>query len=208
MKLFSLKNSTLSINEAPKARYFCFLLHIQSSGVQQKCYKATLPNTKAFTTVKLALCVQSLGLLLHNNFLVFNISDRCWKSSHNLWTLPNHNSWSLEGMGFQACHSASAQPPTARFWKPNVLGELQESVPFEMTDKSLHVKLVIVSLLELNLNQGISQFRSFNSKLKVNTDENFGSFTFKPDTSRPNVKQLGFFIIAISMNFYLLPFIK
>jgi len=77
-----------------------------------------------------------------------------------------------------------------------------------MTDKSLHVKLVIVSLLELNLNQGISQFRSFNSKLKVNTDENFGSFTFKPDTSRPNVKQLGFFIIAISMNFYLLPFIK
>jgi len=77
-----------------------------------------------------------------------------------------------------------------------------------MTDKSLHVKLVIVSLLELNLNQGISQFRSFNSKLKVNTDENFGSFTFKPDTSLPNVKQLGFFIIAISMNFYLLPFIK
>jgi len=77
-----------------------------------------------------------------------------------------------------------------------------------MTDKSLRVKLVVVSLLELNLNQGISQFRSFNSTRKVNTDENFGSFAFKPDTSLPNVKQLVFFIIAISMNFYLPPFIK
>jgi len=49
--------------------------------------------------------------------------------------------------------------------------ELQESVPYEMTNKSLRVKLVIVSLLEHNLNQRISHFRSFNSTRKVNTDE-------------------------------------
>jgi len=36
--------------------------------------------------------------------------------------------------------------------KTKCSGELQESVPFEMKDKSLHVKLVIVSLLEHNLN--------------------------------------------------------
>ena len=83
---------TLSLNEAPKAHYFCFLLLIQGSAVQQKLNKATLPNNKTFSTVKLALYVQSLCLLLHNNFLVFNISDNCWESSHNLWTLPNHNS--------------------------------------------------------------------------------------------------------------------
>jgi len=77
VKLFSLKNFALSLNEAPKAHYFCFLLLIQSSGVQQKSNKATLPNTKTFSAVKLALCVQSLRLLLHNNFLVFNISDNC-----------------------------------------------------------------------------------------------------------------------------------
>jgi len=35
---------------------------------------------------------------------------------------------SLEGLGFRACYSVSAQSPTAPFWKPNVLGELQESV--------------------------------------------------------------------------------
>jgi len=171
VKLFSLKNFTLSLNEAPKEHYFCFLLLIQSSGVQQKSNKATLPNTKTFSTLKLALCVQSLCLLLHNNFLVFNINDNCWKSSHNLWTLPNHNSGSLEGLGFRACYSASAQSPTAPFWKPNVLGELQESVLFEMTDKSLRVKLVIVSVPEHNLNQRISHFRSFNSTRKVNTDD-------------------------------------
>ena len=49
--------------------------------------------------------------------------------------------------------------------------ELQESVPYEMTDKSLRVKLVIVSLLEHNLNQRISRFRSFNSTRKVNIVE-------------------------------------
>jgi len=56
-----------------------------------------------------------------------------------------------------------------------------------MTDKSLRVKLVIVSLLEHNLNQRISHFRSFNSTRKVNNiDESFGSSTFKPDIALPN----------------------
>jgi len=43
-----LKNFTLSVNEAPKAHYFCFLLFIQRSAVQQKSNKATWPNTKSF----------------------------------------------------------------------------------------------------------------------------------------------------------------
>ena len=102
VKLFSLKNFTLSPNEAPKVHYFCFLLPIQSSAVQQKSNKATFPNNKTFSTVKLALCVQSLCLLLHNNILLFNISDNCWKSSHNLWTLPNHNSRVTWGFRLQS----------------------------------------------------------------------------------------------------------
>jgi len=67
---------------------------------------------------------------------------------------------SFEGLGFRACYSASAQSPTAPFWKPNVLtsGELQESVLFEMTDKSICVELIIVSLLEPSLNQQFSLF--------------------------------------------------
>jgi len=84
VELFSLKNFTLSLNEARKAHYFCFPLLIQRSAVQQKSNISTLPNTKTFSTAKPASCVQSLCLLLHNNFLVFNISDNCWKSSHNL----------------------------------------------------------------------------------------------------------------------------
>jgi len=40
------------------------------------------------------------------------------KVPHNLWTLPNHNSRSLERLGFRACCNASAQSPSARFWKP------------------------------------------------------------------------------------------
>jgi len=68
------------------------------------------------------------------------------------------------------------------------MGELQESVPLEMTDKSLRVKLVIVSLLEHNLNQRISHFRSFDSTRRVNTDERFVSSTFKPDIALPNVR--------------------
>jgi len=60
MKLLSLKNFTLSLNAAPKAHYFSFLLLIQSSAIQQKSNKATLPNTKSFSTVKHAMYVQSL----------------------------------------------------------------------------------------------------------------------------------------------------
>jgi len=48
VKLFLLKNFILPLNEAPKAHYFCFLLLIQSSAVQQKSNKATLRNTKSF----------------------------------------------------------------------------------------------------------------------------------------------------------------
>jgi len=57
-----------------------------------------------------------------------------------------------------------------------------------MADKSHSVKLVIVSLLEHNLNQQMSHFRSFNSTRKVHSDKNFGSSTFKPDTAPPNIK--------------------
>jgi len=57
-----------------------------------------------------------------------------------------------------------------------------------MADKSLRVKLVIVSLLEHNVNQQITHFRSLNSTRKVRSDENFGSSTFKPDTALPDVK--------------------
>ena len=114
LKLFSLKYFMLSLNEAPKAHYFCFLLLIQSSAVQQKSNKALLPNIKTFSTVKLALCVQSLCLVLHNNFLVFNTSNNCWKSSHNLWTLPNHKSRVTWGFRFpsmlQRAHSISYRP--------------------------------------------------------------------------------------------------
>jgi len=52
-----------------------------------------------------------------------------------------------------------------------------------MTDK-----FVVVSLPEYDLNQQISHFRSFNSTRKVNTDESFGSFMFKPDIALPNVR--------------------
>jgi len=55
-----------------------------------------------------------------------------------------------------------------------------------MTDKSIRVKLGIVSLLEHHLNQRISHFGSFNSTRKVNTDESFGSLTLKPDIALPN----------------------
>jgi len=95
---------------------------------------------------------------------------------------------SVVGLGFRACYRASAQSSTARFGKPNVLGELQENVPLEMTDKSLRIKLVIVSFLEHNLNQRISHFRSFNSARKVNIDESFGSSTLKPHIALPTVR--------------------
>jgi len=57
-----------------------------------------------------------------------------------------------------------------------------------MTDKSLRVELVIVSLLEHNLNQQISHFPSFNFTRKANIDESFGSYTFIPVTALPNVR--------------------
>jgi len=69
--------------------------------------------------------------------------------------------------------------------KTKLSGELQESVLFEIMDKSLCVKLVMVSLLEHNINQQISLFnlRSFNSTRKVNVVESFVSYTFKPDAA-------------------------
>jgi len=167
---------------------FCYSFNVLLFNKNHIMLLCQTPN--AFSTVKLALCLQSLCLLLHNNFLVFNIIDKCWKSSHNLLTLSNHNSRSPEGLGFQAHYSASAQSPTAPFWKPNVLGKLQESVLFEMTDKSLRVKLIIVSLLEHNLNQqnSLFHFRSFNSTRKVIVEESFVSSTLKPDIALPNVR--------------------
>jgi len=57
-----------------------------------------------------------------------------------------------------------------------------------MANKLLRVKLVIVSLLEHDLIQQISHFRSFNSTRKIRIDGNFGSSMFKPDAALPNVK--------------------
>ena len=96
-------------------------------------------------------------------------------------------------IGARACYSASTQSPTAPFWKPNVLGELQESVLFDMTDKSLRVKLVIVSLLEHTLNQQISHFRSIYSTRKVNIDESFVSSTFETWHSPTKRQVVGLF---------------
>jgi len=50
VKLFSLNNFILLLNEAPKT--FCFLLLIQRSAVQQKSNKTALPNTKSFLYCK------------------------------------------------------------------------------------------------------------------------------------------------------------
>jgi len=136
VKLFSSKNFTLSLNEAPKDRFtkrralFCFLLLIQSSAVQQKSSRSTLPNNKTFSTVKLALCMQSLCLLVHNIFLVFNISDNCWKNSHNLLMLPNHNSRVTLGFRFpsmlQLVHPIFYRPVLRT---PNVLGNYRKVFP-------------------------------------------------------------------------------
>jgi len=75
-----------------------------------------------------------------------------------------------------------------RFGNQTFSGELQESVLFEMTDKSPRVKLVIKNLLEHSLNQQISHFRSFNSARKAIIDESFGSSAVKPDISLPNIR--------------------
>jgi len=95
---------------------------------------------------------------------------------------------------------------------------VQESVLFEMTDKSLRVKLVVVSLLEHNFNQRISHFRSFNSTRKVNTDERFASFSFKPNIALPNVKLLSLFLslqfhwnficLSVLSKTYMMPFFR
>jgi len=80
-------------------------------------------------------------------------------------------------------HPLKLLPPrfeNQTFW---LLGKLRESALFEIKDKSIRVKLVIVSLLEHNLNKQISHFRSFNSIRKVNIGESFGSSTFNFDTA-------------------------
>jgi len=100
---------------------FCYSFNVLLFSKNQIRLLCQTPN--GFSTVKLALCAQSLCLLLYNNFLVFNISDNCWKSSYNLWMLSNHNSLSPEGLGFQACYSAPSQYLTAPFSKPDVLGK-------------------------------------------------------------------------------------
>jgi len=63
VKPFSLKNFALSLNETPEAHYFCFLLLIQSSAVQQNQIRLLCQTSKAFSTVKLVLCLKSLCLL-------------------------------------------------------------------------------------------------------------------------------------------------
>jgi len=62
VKLFLLKNFALSLNEAPKVHYFCFLLLIQHSAVLEKfCCTKTLQNTQSFfyciTRVVLAIAM-------------------------------------------------------------------------------------------------------------------------------------------------------
>jgi len=75
VKLFSLKNFALSLSEAPKRIIFvfCYSFNILLSSKNQIRLLCQTPNV--FSTVKRALCVQSLCLLLHSNFLVFSISD-------------------------------------------------------------------------------------------------------------------------------------
>jgi len=95
----------------------------------------------------------------------------CIICGHCQITIPGH-------LRVYVSEHATARPlnlPPPSFENRNVLGDLQESVLFEMTDKLLRVKLVIVSLLEHNLNQQISlfNFRSFNSTRKVIIDEKF-----------------------------------
>jgi len=85
--------------------------------------------------------------------------------------------------------------------------ELQESVPFEMADKSLRVELVILNLLEHNLNQQISHFRSFNSTRKDNIE---CLVPIRLNLSQPYQMSgsWDFFIIAISLKFYFPPCVQ
>jgi len=56
---------------------------------------------------------------------------------------------SLEGLGFRACHRASAQCPTATFSKANVLGKLQESDSMRWWTN--HVAVNLLSWVCLNI---------------------------------------------------------
>ena len=127
---------------------FCYSFNVLLFSKNQ--IRLLYQTPKAFSTVKLMLYVQSLCLLFHKNFLVFNISDNCWKSWHKLWTLPNLNSRSLEGVGFQACYSVSVQSPTAPFWKPNVLWGNYRKV-FSLRWRINHLALNLLSRICLNI---------------------------------------------------------
>jgi len=84
-------------------------------------------------------------------------------------------------------------------------GELQESVPFEMMDKP-RIKLVIVSLLEHNLSQRISHFRSFNSiRAKLTLTTVLVHLRLNLTQPYQTSGSLDFFIIAIALKFYLPP---
>jgi len=158
--------------------------------------KATLPNTKTFSTAKLALCVHLLCVLLHNTFLVFNISDELLKKFAQSVDVAKSQFRVTWGFRFPSMLQRVRSISYRLVLKTKSSGRttVQESVLFEMTDKSLRVKLVVVSLLEHNFNQRISHFRSFNSTRKVNTDERFASFSFKPNIAPPNVKLLSLFL--------------
>jgi len=74
-----------------------------------------------------------------------------------------------------------------------------------MTDKSLRVKPVIMSSLEHNFNQQISHFRSFNSTRKANIDESLVHLRLNLTQPYQTSGSWAFFIIAISLKFYLPP---
>ena len=67
VKLMSLNNFTLSLNQAPKAHYFSFLLLIQRSAIQQKSDKATLPNIKSFFYCKTRV-VRTIAMFIASQY--------------------------------------------------------------------------------------------------------------------------------------------
>jgi len=72
-----------------------------------------------------------------------------------------------------------------------------------MKDKSLHVKLVMVSLLEHNLNQRISHFRSFNSTRKVHIDESLAHL--RVNLTQPYQTLGSWAFLSLKFNCYLPP---
>jgi len=76
-----------------------------------------------------------------------------------------------------------------------------------MTDKSLGVKIVITSFLEHNLNQQIStsHFRSFNSTRKVTSMKVLVHLRLNLTHPYQTSGSWAFFIIGISLKFYLPP---